>query len=49
MSGVTPRKGRMLGIVLFEVISLISAMVVRVIGRVARRICCRIYVKYGTE
>ena len=39
----------MLGMVLFAVISLISAMVVIVIWRVARRICCRIYVKYGTE
>ena len=36
--------------VLFAVISLISAMVVRVIWRVVRRNCCRIYAKYhGTE
>ena len=49
MSGATPGRGGMLGMVLFAVISLISAMVVRVIWRVARRICCRIYVKYGTQ
>jgi len=39
----------MLGMVLFAVIILISAMVVRVIWRVTRRICCKIYAKYGTE
>ena len=39
----------MLRKVLFAVIYLISAMVERVIWQVARRICCRIYVKYGTE
>ena len=49
MSGATHRRGGMLGMVLFAVISLISAMVVIVIWRVARRICCRVYVKYGAE
>ena len=33
----------------FGAISVASAMVVRVFWRVARRICCRVYVKYGTE
>ena len=27
----------------------VSAMVVRVIRRVAKRICCRVYLMYGTE
>ena len=48
-SGATHGWGGMLGMVLFVVISSISAMVVRVIWRVARRISCRVYVKYGTE
>ena len=39
----------MLGMMLFVAISLIYAMVVRAIWRVAKRICCRVYVKYGTE
>jgi len=33
----------------FGAISIASAMVVIVIWRVARLICCRVYVKYGTE
>ena len=33
----------------FGAISIVSAMVVIVIVRVARLICCRVYVKYGTE
>ena len=33
----------------FGAISIASAMVVIVIWRVARMICCRVYVKYGTE
>ena len=33
----------------FGVIFITSAMVVRVLWRVARQICCRVYVKYGTE
>jgi hypothetical protein len=33
----------------FGAISVASAMVVRVFWRGARRICCRVYVKYGTE
>ena len=33
----------------FVAISSVSAMVVRVIWRVARRIFCRVYVTYGTE
>ena len=45
----TNQRVRMLRMVLFAVISLISTMVVRVILQVARRICCIIYVKYGTE
>jgi len=48
-SRATPGRGGMLGMVLFVVISLIFAMVMRVIWRVARQICCRIFVKYGTE
>ncbi len=34
---------------LFVAISVASAMVVILIRRVARLICCRVYVKYGTE
>ena len=33
----------------FGAISVVSAMVVRVFWRVERRICCRVYVKSGTE
>jgi hypothetical protein len=35
--------------VTFVAISSGSAMVLRVFWRVARRFCCRVYVKYGTE
>ncbi len=34
---------------LFVAISVASAMVVILIRRVARLICCRVYVQYGTE
>ena len=34
---------------MFGAISIAFAMVVIVIWRVARLICCRVYVKYGTE
>jgi hypothetical protein len=33
----------------FGAIFIASAMVVRVFWRVERRICCRVYVMYGTE
>jgi hypothetical protein len=33
----------------FGAISIASAMVMIVIWRLARLICCRVYVKYGTE
>ncbi len=48
-SGATPGRGGRLGMVSFVAISFVSAMVVRVIWRVARRIFCRVYVTYGTE
>jgi hypothetical protein len=35
--------------VTFAAISSDSTIVVRVFWRVARRICCRVYVMYGTE
>jgi len=48
-SGAAPGRGGRAGMVLFGVISVASAMVVRVLWRVARQICCRVYVKYDTE
>ena len=48
-SGEAPGSGVRAGMVSFGAISIVSAMVVIVIVRVARLICCRVYVKYGTE
>ena len=48
-SGEAPGSGGRAGMMSFGVISVASAMVVIVIWRVARLICCRVYVKYGTE
>ena len=48
-SGATPRRGGRAGMVSFGAISVVSAMVVRVIWRVARLTCCRVYVKSGTN
>jgi hypothetical protein len=48
-SGATPGRGARLGMVSFVAISSVSAMIVRVIWRVARWIFCRVYVTYGTE
>ena len=48
-SGATPGRGGRAGMVSFGAISVVSAMVVRVIWRVARLTCCRVYVKSGTN
>ncbi len=46
--GNTGRGGKP-GMVTFAAITSNSAIVVRVFWRVARWICCRVYVMYGTE
>jgi len=48
-SGEAPGSGGREGKMSFGAISVASAIVVIVIWRVARLICCRVYVKYGTE
>jgi hypothetical protein len=45
-SGAALGRGGMAGMVSFGAISIASAMVMRVLWRVAS---CRVYVKYGTE
>jgi hypothetical protein len=48
-SGAAPRRGGRVGIVLFVPISVLSAMVVRVISRVLGLFSCRVYVRFGTN
>ena len=47
--GEAPRSGGRVGMVSFGAISIAFTMVVIVIWRLARLICCRVYVKFGTE
>jgi hypothetical protein len=48
-SGEAPGSGGRAVMMSFGAISVTSAMVVIVIWRVAILICCRVYIKYGTE
>jgi hypothetical protein len=47
MSGAAPGRGEWGGMVSYGAISIMSAMVMRVLWRVREHFCCRVYVKCG--